>query len=60
VSFGGGVVYFLSRSFALDATLLRTTGDLDRYADGERVKGVDAVDVSATRFLIGVRWYPWR
>jgi hypothetical protein len=60
VSFGGGVVYFLSRSFALDATLLRTAGDLDRYADGERVKDVDAIDVSGTRFLIGVRWYPWR
>jgi len=45
---------------ALDATLLWTAGDLDRYADDERVKGVGAVDVSGTRFLIGVRWYPWR
>jgi Outer membrane protein beta-barrel domain len=60
LSVGGGVLYFLSRSFALDATLLRTAGDLDRYADGERVKDVGAIDVSGTRFLIGVRWYPWR
>jgi hypothetical protein len=36
------------------------TGDLDRYADGERVKDVGAIDVSGTRFLIGVRSYPWR
>ena len=60
LSLGGGVLHFLSRSLALDATLLWTAGDLDRYADDERVKGVGAVDVSGTRFLIGVRWYPWR
>jgi hypothetical protein len=30
------------------------------FADGERVKDVGAIDVSGTRFLIGVRWYPWR
>jgi len=59
-SIGGGVLCFLSRSFALDAALLRTTGDLDQYADDERVKDVDALGVSGTRFLIGVRWYPWR
>jgi len=59
-SVGGGVLYYLSRSFALDATLLRTAGELDRFADGERVKGVGAIDVSETRFLIGVRSYPWR
>jgi hypothetical protein len=60
LSVGGGVLYFLSRSFALDGTLLRTAGDLDPSADGERVKDVGAIDVSGTRFLIGVRWYPWR
>src|SRR5262249_37463903 len=42
LSVGGGVLYFVSRSFALDATLLRTAGDLDQYADGERVKDVGA------------------
>ena len=60
VSVGGGVLCFLSRSFALDATLLRTAGDLDRYADDERITDVDAIGVSGTRFLMGVRWYPWR
>jgi hypothetical protein len=60
LSVGGGALYFLSRSFALDAALLWTPGGLDRYADGERVKDVDAIGVSATRFLIGVRWFPGR
>jgi hypothetical protein len=60
LSVGGGALYFLSRSFALDAALLWTPGDLDRYADGERVKDVDAIGVSGTRFLIGVRWFPGR
>lgn len=57
LTIGGGVLYFLSRAFALDATLLWTAGDLDQHADGERVKGAAAIGVSGTRFLIGVRWF---
>jgi opacity protein-like surface antigen len=59
-SVGGGALYFLSRSFALDAALLWTGGGLDRLADGERVTDVDAIGVSGTRFLIGVRWFAGR
>jgi Outer membrane protein beta-barrel domain len=57
LSVGGGALYFLSPSFALDAALMWTPGDLDRYADGRRVRDLDAVGVSATRFLVGVRWF---
>jgi len=56
VSIGGGVLYFWSRSLALEAALLRTAGDLDRHSDNER----DAIGVSGTRLLMGVRWYPGR
>ena len=55
-SIGGGVLYFWSRSLALDAALLRTAGDLDRHTHGEH----DAIGVSGTRLLLGVRWYPGR
>jgi len=57
LTIGGGLLYFVSRSFALDAALLWTTGDLDQYVDGERVKDAQAIGVSGTRFLIGVRWF---
>ncbi|HMF93434.1 MAG TPA: outer membrane beta-barrel protein [Vicinamibacterales bacterium] len=57
LTIGGGLLYFVSRSFALDAALLWTAGDLDRYADGKRVKDADAIGVSGIRFLIGVRWF---
>src|SRR5262249_17290912 len=60
LSIGGGLLYFVSRSFALDAGLLWTAGDLDQYADGGRVKDAEAVGVSGTRFLIGVRWFARR
>jgi Outer membrane protein beta-barrel domain len=57
VSVGGGALYFLSPSFAFDAALMWTPGDLHRYADGRRVRDLDAVGVSAMRFLVGVRWF---
>src|SRR5262245_2221366 len=57
LSIGGGLLYFLSRPFALDAALLWTRGDLDQYADGERVKNAHPSGVSGTRFLIGIRWF---
>ena len=60
LSIGGGFLYFVSRSLAFDAALLWTRGDLDQYADGERVKDADPIGVSGTRFLIGVRWFPRR
>jgi hypothetical protein len=60
LSFGGGVLYFVSRSVALDATLLRSAGDLDQYVDDKRLKDGDAIGVPATRLLIGLRWYPGR
>jgi hypothetical protein len=60
LSFGGGVLYFMSPSFAIDGTLLRTEGDLDRYVDGQRVRGADGISVPATRLLVGVRWFPGR
>lgn len=60
-SLGGGVLYFVSRSFVLDATLLRTAGDLDhQYVDDKRVSDKDPINISATRLLVGVRWYPGR
>jgi hypothetical protein len=60
VSLGGGVLYFMSRSLALDATLLRTAGDLDQYVDDKRVTDEEPINISATRLLLGVRWYPGR
>jgi hypothetical protein len=57
LSVGGGLLYFVSRSFALDAAVVWTPGDLDQYADGERIKDAQAIGVSGTRFLIGVRWF---
>jgi hypothetical protein len=57
LTIGGGVLYFVSRAFALDATLLWTAGDLDQHADGERVKDAVAIGVSGTRLLIGGRWF---
>jgi hypothetical protein len=60
LSLGGGALYFVSRSFALDGALLWTSGHLDRYADGERVKALDGIRISETRFLLGVRWFPGR
>jgi hypothetical protein len=60
LSLGGGALYFFSKSFAIDAAVLWTPGDLDRYTDGERGKDLGAIGVSAARFLIGVRWFPGR
>jgi len=60
LSIGGGLLYFVSRSVALDAAVLWTRGDLDQYAEGERVKEADPIGVSGTRVLIGVRWFPRR
>jgi hypothetical protein len=57
LSVGGGLLYFVSRSFALDAAVVWTPGDLDQYADGERIKDAQVIGVSGTRFLIGVRWF---
>ena len=60
LSLGAGALYFVSRSFALEGALLWTPGDLHRYVDGERVKDLDAIGVSGTRALFGIRWFPGR
>src|SRR5262245_10163705 len=60
VSVGGGALYFVSRSLALDTALLWTAGGVHRFADGKRTKGLDPIGISETRFLIGVRWFVGR
>jgi len=60
VSVGGGALYFLSRSLALDTALLWTAGNLHRFANGGRVKDLDPIGVSGTRFLVGIRWFAAR
>src|SRR5262245_47136808 len=57
LSIGGGLLYFTSRSFALDAAVLWTRGGLDQYAEGGPVTDADPIGVSGTRFLIGIRWF---
>ncbi|HJZ78144.1 MAG TPA: hypothetical protein VKE51_40735 [Vicinamibacterales bacterium] len=60
ISVGGGALCFLSRSFAVDAAVLWTAGDSGRFAGGERIEDLEAIGVSGTRFVIGVRWFAGR
>jgi opacity protein-like surface antigen len=57
---GGGVSWFLSRSFAFDASLLQSGGALSRFKDDQRIRDVDTVGVNSTRVNIGISWYPGR
>jgi hypothetical protein len=35
-----------------------TRGGLAQFKDGDRLRGVENIDVSSTRVNIGIRWYP--
>lgn len=59
-SFGGGALYFLTSSLALDASVTQSVGGLDQFRDGTRAKNLEAIDVNSTRVSIGIRWYPGR
>jgi hypothetical protein len=57
-TFGGGLMFYLSRTWALDADLAFTSGEFTSIDVGSfSVDGLD-VDAQSTRFNIGVTWWP--
>lgn len=54
---GGGLEYFFSPAFALDAGLKFTVGNFDEVSYEGDSESVD-LDANSTRFNVGVSWYP--
>ena len=58
LTLGGGLGYYLSRSWALDVQLLWTGGEFTTLTvDNASVSGFE-VDANSTRFNVGVNWWP--
>jgi opacity protein-like surface antigen len=57
-SLGGGLAYYLSEAFSLDAQLLWTGGEFTTLrVDNISATGFD-VDATSSRFNLGVSWWP--
>lgn len=58
VTFGGGVMFYTSGSFAIDAGLLFSGGKFTEITAGNTtVSGLD-IEAQSSRFNLGVSWWP--
>lgn len=57
-TFGGGVQYFMTPKWAINANLKWTTGEFDEFQiDNVSFSGLD-IDATTTRLTLGISWYP--
>ena len=60
VMFGGGVNYFVARTFAVNTGLSVSSGHFDDFeVEGVRVANTD-FNAASARLVLGVTWYPVR
>jgi len=58
LTLGGGISYYLSRSWSIEAALLFTGGEFTTLrVDDVSISGFDE-DATSRRFNLGVRWWP--
>ena len=55
---GGGIQFFVSPAWALNAGLKWTTGEFDKLkVDNVSIEDLD-IDATTTRLTLGINWYP--